>query len=1098
MAATKFTEVPLAPIELGKCIGLPSNVNVFLRAQKLANEDFTQVDQQQLEQASSFGGFFPLDGHGAFSALAYKVSLSNDHLTLSPTHLIDEFKSVYTSLSFKFPDSIAFNCISLNQSHDQIFLDVLLESGILTTLVLDVESFTQNCSLLPSNVYQWCRYSMPSSLSQRKPLFMKPLDPLHTLISLADGGMLMLSRSTPFDSFSDRLFTSTSYLDSWNIFKLSKWSNNSSIPEEAEFDGNTVNTKSIIAVLPFTDDIFITLSVDKLLTFWSKSKQSIIKRYDMNQFLPDNLHSAILSPYLPQSSLRFIDNILSVFIPIGKVFVYLLDLDSNLNITLMKTLQPPVPNESWLPLDYVVTSTKPGTLEYWFTWYFGQSTMYQQCVIDQDFGVEWNSTINKSEIEDLEIQNFIIGVNGEDNIVSLNQNIMRFIKRKYPSNILLKSIELFNEHYNYEFDSMTVDEKLEIILNKNESDLQSFKKQILRFASVCQDILIKSSDNILSLYVSKNRRNQFVYILKSNGYSIIRKSTPFELLLFNHDKPTISTITGLSKTAIDDEDINIEDLLKLISLVLDFSSGFSTDAQFKIYQYLIRNNGTQSIEMTMNEIFENEIVNFVTNDVVSKLLNSLSQIDNASNLFEYLSNLFTFDPTDYKIVSGAHYSELGEFVLKESIYYNNLSATKILFGFQLILLTLDISESITHLFSKVNSHLITINMCSNVHELIEYDFMIDFIKHQCNGGVYFEGNNIDIILIKLTQLLSSDNFKYFIISNLLSKGTIAESLLVKDFWLNLPANGIGKVLRGLTLLQINEPLEAKKLFIDFSEQITKDSINITNSQRDVLEPVWETISILFVPSEIDYYYNISLIFEKMKFDQMGLFFCMKSLENVNRGIKHSISVNDILLKIFSISLRLQEYDNAYNAISQMEKRDRSTPLRMFVYNLFQEGQLKRLLDFDFGEDFIVVDDLIWGMGEESIGMVNEFENDVSLINNSSGIIDCKLSLKYYRICYALRLKRNDLRSGAEALNRFNSIIISRLPKVGEGCKLEKSMEIGMVLDNYLIISNLLQTIENADDRWIIRKCIGKEERNSLLSFDDLQRQWKLLEISLIV
>lgn len=1090
MPASTFTEVPVAAPEGIRHIGLPSNVNAFLRAQQLSDEDFITVDNSIQSETASFGGVFSLDGQGAFSELSYSVSLSNDTLNLSPVHLVDEFKSIYTSLSFKFPDPIAFNCVSLNQSHDQMFLDVLLQTGLLITLVLDMESFTQNCSLLQSNVYQWCRYSFPSSLSQRKPLFLKSLDPLHTLISLADGGLLMLSRSTPFDPFTDKLFTSTSYLDSWNIFKSSKWSDSSAIPEEAEFDGNTVNTKSIIDVLAFTDDIFITLSVDKLLSFWSKSKYCIIKKYDMNQFLPENLHSAILSPYLPQSSLRFIDNILSVFVPIGDVFVYLFDLDSNLNITLMKTLKPSVPNDSWLPLDYVVTSTTPGVLEYWFTWYFGQSTMYQQCVIDQDFGVDWYSTINKSEIEDLEIQNFILGVNAQDDLVQLKESSMRFIKRKYPNEILLKSIELFSEHYNYGFKSMSTDNKLEAILN--DDDLSLFKKQILRFASVCQDILIKSSDNILSLYVSKNRRNQFVYILKSNGYSIIRKSTPFELLLYNHDKTV-----DLSSTSINDEDINVNDLLKLISLILDFSSGFSTEVQIKIQNYLIQTNGSQKVEDSMNEIFQNEIVNVVSNDVVSKLLESLSQIKNASTLFGYLAKLYTFDQTDYKPIKGAHYSKFGELVLKESIYYNNIAASKILSGFRLILLTLDISPGIIDLFSQVNTHLINMNLYEKIHELIKYDFIIDFIKHQFNGGIYVEANNIDKVLINLIKQLSSDNFKYFIMAKLLSMNSMEESFLAKEFLLNLADNGIEKVLYGLTLLQLNEPLLAKELFIESSEQITKSAMGISTSEKEVLDPIWETISILFVQSEIDYLYNLSLIFEKMRYDQMALFFSMKSLEKMDSESKHSISINDILLNIFTVSLRLGEYDNAFNAITQMEKSDRSSPLRLFVYNLFQEGQLKRLLDFDFGEDFIVVDDLIWDMGEESIGMGSELSNDVSLLNNSSGIIDCKLSLKYYRICYALRMKRGDLRSGAEALNRFNSIIVSRLPMVDSNGKLGRTMEVDMVLDNYLIISNLLQTIENEDDRWIIKKPIGTETRNSLLSFQDLERQWKSLEISLV-
>lgn len=1084
MGPATFTEVALTAQSAACVVGLPCNVNAFLRAQKLEETDFVVVDDAQDSSTAAFGGFFPLEGHGAFSALAYRVSLASDTLTLAPTHFVDKFKSVYASLAFKFPSPVAFNCVSLIQSHDQIFLDVLLQSGILATLVLDLESFTQNCSLHKSNVYQWCRYSMPSALSQRTPLFMKPLDPLHTLVSLADGGVLMLSRTTPFDPFSDKLFTSTSYLDSWNFFKGSRWSRRSAIPDAAEFDGNTVNTKALIDVLPFSDDIFITLSVDKLLTFWSKTKQSIIKKYDMNEFLPENLHSAILSPYLPRSSLKFIDNILSVFVPIDKTFVYLLDLDSSLNISLMKTLRPPVPNDSWLPLDYVVTSSVPGTLEYWFTWYFGQSTMYHQCVIDQDFGVEWYTTTNKSDVEDLDIERFILSVKGGNE--GLTESAMRFIKTKYPQTVLSISAGLFSEHYSYNFETMSIDEQLDVILSQGDADLPTFQKQIIRFASVCQDIFIKSCDNVLSMYVSKNRRNQFVYILKSNGYSVVRKSTPMELLLFNRTSEQIIQIA--------DEDVDITELVKLVDLVLDFASKFPSDVQSRIHKLLVVAHNAN--EATMNEIFQNEIVNVVTNDVVTQLLDSLSQIKDASHMFEYLAKLYTSDPTDYIPVKGAHYSKLGEQLLKESIYYNNTAARKVLFGFQLILLTLDISEPIVDLFCQVNRHLINIELYYNVHQITSHDFVSDFIKHQFNGGMYFEASNIDVVISKLVQSLSSDNFKYFVVSNLLALDSEKSALLAMEFWKYLPDNGIGKVLRGLMLLQAKEPEAAKDLFLESMDQITSGAKSVTKTEKEVLAPVWDMISILFVPSPTDYYYNSSLVFEKMKFDQTALFFSMKALDNSTMA-GHTVLINDILLNVFTISLRLHEYDKVFDAITQMDSADQSGPLRMFVYNLFQEGHLKRLLDFDFGENFLVVDDLIWDMGEEAIGVVPMMDQDISLAQNSSGIIDCKLALKYYRICYALRLKRGDIRGGAEALDRFNSIMVSRLPLVNSETKLSRSSEVEMVLDNFLMISNLLQTLESDDDRWILRKPVGNAPRNTLMSFDDLQRQWKSLEASFL-
>lgn len=79
----------------------------------------------------------------------------------------------------------------------------------------------------------------------------------------------------------------------------------------------------------------------------------------------------------------------------------------------------------------------------------------------------------------------------------------------------------------------------------------------------------------------------------------------------------------------------------------------------------------------------------------------------------------------------------------------------------------------------------------------------------------------------------------------------------------------------------------------------------------------------------------------------------------------------------------------------------------------------------------------------------------------SGSGDAKLALKYFRVCYSLRLKDGDFRGAVESLYRFNSVVGCKLPNISEETY-------NILKTNYLVLINLLHTLPGGD-QWIIRR-----------------------------
>ncbi|GMM27944.1 hypothetical protein DAMA08_006600 [Martiniozyma asiatica (nom. inval.)] len=1110
------TEVPFSvdlDAALVNRISLPVNVHQAIKEHPLSSVDLVPFDDDLSSLTSSFGGFFNLSGSRPFNTISYAISGSTGNIiTISPVHLTDDVRWDYHVLAFKLPASVYFNCISFTQVDNSIILDVLLVNNVLVTLAFGVDAFTQNCSLSPSDIYhKWCKYSLVFSFDHRKPLSMKALNPLNLIVPLADGGLLHLSREDIFSEYMVNTFTSTSYVSSFKFLNLFSGSGaTSNIPQNAEFNGESISTKAILDVVPFSNDLFITISIDKRLSWWSISSQKIIKEINMNSYLPESLSSAILSPYLPKTILSIVGQTLTIFMPIEKHFLYIFDISNGSDMQLINVINPPIPNSSWLPLDYTVTNIK-GILEFWFAWYFGESTLYQYATVDNNGVACWTTTISKSKIEEMEIQKFINDVNGSTDIEYLRRHAMRFIKTKYNNGVLVESIKLFNSHYDIDISNLSLDDQIEKILS-NEG-LESYQKQLLRFTSVCQDIQVKSSDRILSISSIQNEHNKFVYALKTKCMAVIKKSSPFEFLLFNsvsgneNANANANTSLNIHTDYFDDVDTNVdfESLFKLVKLITDFGMGFPNQTKQDISNLLVEGFGKDDVKNIMEKIFQTQIVKVVNESTANELLGQLSKIPKAITLINYLVNLLTANPTDYKPIDGIFVTNRGQLFIDSMIYNSGFSAQKILFDLALVLLTIDISDPIVQMFKVTHKNLENISVINDIHHLPKFSYINKYLKHQYDGGVSINSKNINQVLSNYFANLCSEEFKLYFISQLLSENA---SNVAYEFWTHFPQTAIGHIISGFTLMKIGKSLESKDLFTLYADEITQTQL--TSCEHNAISSIFETISLILVPSKIDYFYNLAILFEKNHFDNVALFFSLESFKLISEIDQFSSTTtsSDILYKIFNISLRLEEYDSAFEAISNMRHLDKVGPIKLFVYKLFQESKLNKLLYFKFDKDYQVVDDLIWEMGEAAIGViqkssdVNSTTNIISVDGNAGELInvsssfDLDLALKYYRICYSLRYKNGDVRGAAEALYRFNTVILSRNLKIESASfgELELTSELKLVMDNYLIIFNILNTIPQ-EERWLVKKSVNAG-RNKLIQWKELSIEMDKLKILL--
>ncbi|GME88083.1 unnamed protein product [[Candida] boidinii] len=313
-------------------------------------------------------------------------------------------------------------------------------------------------------------------------------------------------------------------------------------------------------------------------------------------------------------------------------------------------------------------------------------------------------------------------------------------------------------------------------------------------------------------------------------------------------------------------------------------------------------------------------------------------------------------------------------------------------------------------------------------------------------------------------------------------------------------------------MKLGKVEESFKIFVDNSNNIIeffkdsyddgekKDTNTIIKRNKLLISliPINNIINKFNDVNLIEYYMNLSLIFEKLNFNLISLKFQIESMKIFNQFKQGLININSIetneidkieinqQINCFKLSIKVENFELSYNTILNINinNNNKSNELiqfnciKIFINKLFEKNLIKDLIiNYKF-KNLIDKIDLIL------IEIIRK-EEKLNFIN----------SLKFYKILYSWRFKNGLIKESCEILYEFNLKLIKSQEENSNNKKLIKltnNNNIGgsiiddevsglkdkqlILVENYLIIINLLSTIKDEEDRYLIinNKIINNE------------------------
>ncbi|KAG7909581.1 hypothetical protein KL905_002168 [Ogataea polymorpha] len=1044
MSSTSFVEISVHPDLKTSTVALPHSISKTLKQHALSNADFPQVQPLEFEQhLAVFGDVVDLKAQSAiFNTVSYKLVADGYRLTLTPLILNNPLDLTFKSLSFVLPQKARPNCIAVTDAGAAVSINILTTENLLISLNLPLDSFLSQETLSPVTFYKWCQYSMPYSFDVRAPLFMRSIDPQTIIVALQDGGLLKMSRQNMEDKFLVVPFSDTSY---FNQFKLPFFgSKRKDQTEMVVLDNQRV---AVAAVLDFAvlENKLITLSIDKTIRFWSLETGTMERQSSLNEFLPQELHPAHFNNP-PTRLLGLVGRYLTVFVPIGETSLKLFSVEQDESLILLNEYVPPNV-DTWV-FHSMVLSKMELNLQVSLLWSLHGARHVLLGQIDDKLEVRWAHCAPPLA------NNLAQSITFFDEVSLLNAHCMQLLQ-VYDEHVVEKVLSILEKKYNLETSGLPLAEKLQHVITHGSDPqdyLNSLKKQWVKFDNACKEL-----SRQLEPSVGMSLVDDMLVIIKTHGLSVIVPSSPFALISYND---------SLSSADLQYSNVNVRDLRPLAKYVLSFVAKFPQEVVFKVVQRVC--DGSEAAELQMNTIFQEELSSFVDEAMVTELLTALNASKDTMHLFEFLIKLSTLDNVGYVPIRKVSFGNLGGTLLVSSLKNNLLLQKQLILGLLLIVLTVDINPQMVNYYTELTK----LYRCVELSLQVPSYLLLGHLEDIFEGGVLVRASNLNHLLTHIFGLLLQNTFIYSIVAKLVKDERFQDAHLVKY----LPETGISNILKGLILLKTKQGKEAFELFTSKVDQIIQAAKTASAADKKALQPVSDYTNLILVDSKTDYFYDLSTLFESKQFDQLALKLALKALATKTE-LKDISDDQAILLKVFQLALKLQEFKLAHDTILKMERKYRKHPIKQFVYKLFQMNQIPKILDYPFNEDADKVDDLIYSLGESSA------------LNS-----DLKTSLKYYRICHTLRLKQGDYRAAVEALYRFNTIGMELMRQ-------NKFNDIKLITDNYLTILNLLYTLEE-DDRWIIKRPVqlvqtaglqpAEEQKSELVYSSDLEKEYQSL------
>lgn len=520
----------------------------------------------------------------------------------------------------------------------------------------------------------------------------------------------------------------------------------------------------------------------------------------------------------------------------------------------------------------------------------------------------WENAVNVTKFKELQNLEFLKKLEHND-----LDYAPRFIRHNFTIDIIDQALQLVNSKGSLE------------TANKTSNDW-------IRFASICAD-LSNTDNKICGLTLCEG----FLVLAKSSGFSIAKNLMKYEEMYFDKES----------------------DAGKLSDLLIDYSKGYES-VRFDIEELIL--NSQNSI---MEELFNSYISKISNEKVVSQLLSQLSSIPTAANLMETIGDF----SCDFVSSIASNFTTLNENLLYQCLINNAVLGKKIVFGLLLLLGTLDYSEHVEKLFSKLRGVYKTLTLVA----LVDEELIIAFVKTYFSK-LYFKNSTIGSIIDKVSDLLNCENFRYYVVCETQNF----------EFFKYLDESKISTLIKAIVLLEIGEKEEAKELFIT-----NPDICEIELPTSKLFSKYDHHLNLILTKDQPKYFYNVSILFDEKKYYSQALEIGMKSTESI-----------ESLNKIFQLALKLKNYPIAFDTIKHMKHEFRISPLKNFIYKLLNENEFSFLIGQDYNEDYDRVDELVMELAADCE--------------------DVNLSKKFYRLVYSLRLKEGDFRGAVQALYAFGA------------------------------------------------------------------------------
>lgn len=951
-------------------VSLPTSLDTFLHphadSMQLVRRETPGPEQEII---ASEGEFYPVN-IAAFSSTLETVSLrvleGNRKILLSPLALNNPLQLTYHHLQFDLPDAILSHCISLsvNQRTESLTLDMITQNSVLISLALSPNEFFSP-TISNVNINEWCQYATPYNFHVRRPHAIHSLNCMSHVVTLKDGGMLLLKRDDIFEPYIVMPFNDSSYLES---LKSRFWSSSDVVDPLSD---TKISIKTVISCCNF-EGFLITLSINKRLRLWNTESRSIVWEYDFSQLVPPQFKDNCTS-FEPARLLQLVNNTLCIVLPLEQHFLCFLEVSRNGALPI-DIISPPNPQPQWSVKSYS-SFAQENAIKVVLLWVCNNSNYLQTCIFDGSATV-WDQSFQPDR------DSYLVNLQKMTSPEEVNSfNISELFERGNFSESVLKSVLSVFEKSRSIYEASHADPSrrraLNILETLNTQDpdqyLIDMKQMWIRMYTLCQDFSIKRGGS-LDCWV--NVPSNLIFVLKKAGLGIARPTSKAEALAAG-------------------------ECGEFYNVVKDFSSHFGKDTIVSLQEVLELPVDASK----MNRIFESILSPQLTQSTVTEMISRVSRIEDAASQLDSFTNLTTWDALDsVNEITKVNLSNEGSFFFVRQLLADLEAKRQAITSLCIVILSVDVNEKMVSLFENLVRQFQQIEQVflaasvgfdshskpelNNVSNL-SHCLLIKIVSKWVNG---FKLNGKTIINYNDTLfsfILQNQQFTQSAMSEMVLQ--FPEKALEFSKFL-LEGYPVSRFLVGIAQIESGQVDSGCHVLTSNSEQIRLHYL--TTEEMESLGPLSHLTEMFSASPHIYHTKLCSLLQEK------------GHLQNALTVVQYLMALDDCSLdekyeqfwRCFHLAVKLQDFDLGYNSLSKLPQKQRQRALDIFVMKLIESKSISKIVEYPLSEDLDYVDRIFTHLTDQAVS----FET----------------ALQFSKVLFSWRCYAGDQRGACEALYQF--------------------------------------------------------------------------------